>query len=299
MASTTFSLIAAPFTPFGVDGAVDDGTIGRLAAHLATAGVDGAFVCGTTGEGPSLTTRERMHVAERWMAVAGPLRVLVHVGHASVEESRELAAHAARIGAAGIGCFAPFFFRPRSIHALVETVARVASAAPNTPFFYYHIPSMTGVDLPMREFLPVAAARIPSLAGIKYTHDDLDDFEACLRYDGGRFEMLFGRDEILLDAVERGAMAAIGSTYNFMAPRYRALLAARGRGEASAARAAQDAAARVIDVMLRHGGLAAGKAMMAISGVACGPVRLPLESLDAAAVRALRADLTGVGFEHA
>jgi N-acetylneuraminate lyase len=111
--------------------------------------------------------------------------------------------------------------------------------------------------------------------------------------------MLFGRDEILLDAVDRGAMSAIGSTYNFMAPRFRELLAARSRGDASAARAAQDAAARVIDVMLRHGGLAAGKAMMAMAGVACGPVRLPLESLDAAAVTSLRADLAGVGFEHA
>jgi hypothetical protein len=39
--------------------------------------------------------------------------------------------------------------------------------------------------------------------------------------------------------------------------------------------------------------------MMAMAGVACGPVRLPLESLDAAAVTSLRADLAGVGFEHA
>lgn len=299
MSSTSFSLIAAPFTPFRDDGAVDGRTIGILAEHLVSTGVDGAFVCGTTGEGPSLTTRERMVVAERWMDVAGPLRVLVHVGHASVEESRELAAHAARIGAAGIGCFAPFFFRPGSIRSLVETMASVATAAPTTPFFYYHIPSMTGVDLPMRDFLAAAAAHIPSLAGIKYTHDDLDDFEACLRHAAGRFEMLFGRDEILLDAVDRGATAAIGSTYNFMASRYRAMLAAHGRGDSSAARDEQDAAARVIDVMLRHGGLPAGKSMMAMAGVDCGPVRLPLESLDAEARTSLRADLAGVGFATA
>ena len=108
MASTTFSLIAAPFTPFGADGAVDEGTIARLAAHLAESGVDGAFVCGTTGEGPSLTTRERMLVAERWMAVAGSLRVLVHVGHAVVSRRLRRAAGAAAFvdrGAIGIYLF--------------------------------------------------------------------------------------------------------------------------------------------------------------------------------------------------
>lgn len=296
MAVSSLTLIAAPFTPLRPDGTLDEDVIERQAARLVSDGVDGAFVCGTTGEGPSLTSAERMRVAERWMASAGPLQVLVHVGHASVMESRALAEHAARIGAAGIGCFAPFFFRPATIDDLVASAAAVAAAAPGLPFFYYHIPSMTGVDLPMRDVLPVAAARIPNLAGIKYTHDDLDDFEACVRFEGGRFEMLFGRDEMLLDAVGRGATAAIGSTYNYMAPRYRRMFAAQERGDASAARAEQHAARAVIDVMLRHGGLPAGKAIMALIGIDCGPVRLPLMSLDATARRRLGVDLSAVGF---
>jgi N-acetylneuraminate lyase len=296
MAESSFTLIAAPFTPLQEDGTLAEAVIERQAARLAADGVDGAFVCGTTGEGPSLTSAERMRVAERWVANAGPLRVLVHVGHASIAESRALAAHAARIGAAGVGCFAPFFFRPATVDDLVASAAAVAAAAPELPFFYYHIPSMTGVDLPMRAFLPVAAARIPNLAGIKYTHDDLDDFEACTRFEGGRYEMLFGRDEMLLDAVGRGATAAIGSTYNSMAARYRRMFAAWRSGDTAAARAEQDAARAVIDVMLRHGGLPAGKAMMGLVGVDCGPVRLPLAGLDAEARQRLQVDLAAVGF---
>ena len=48
--------------------------------------------------------------------------------------------------------------------------------------------------------------------------------------------------------------------------------------------------------MNRHGGLPAGKAMMKLIGVDCGPVRLPLRSLSAAAEGALRADLERLGF---
>ncbi len=32
------------------------------------------------------------------------------------------------------------------LDALVAFVSEVAGAAPNTPFFYYHIPEMTGVE---------------------------------------------------------------------------------------------------------------------------------------------------------
>lgn len=293
-------LIAAPFTPFLVDGSIAGERIAPLADRLVTDGVLGAFVCGTTGEGPSLTTAERMLVAERWVAASrGRLRIFVHVGHTSAADARALAAHAERIGADAIGCLAPYFFKPRTIEDLVDFCGHVAAAAPALPFFYYHIPSMTGASFAMRDFLPVAARRIPTLAGIKYTFEDLEDFAACVAFDGGRFSMLFGRDEILLDGLDAGATGAIGSTYNFMAGIYLQIIAGRSRGDRAAAEAAQARARAIIDVMLGHGGLPAGKRMMAISGIECGPVRPPLVDLDAEAAETLRKELAVVGFPRA
>lgn len=290
-------LVAAPFTPFHPDGSLDTSPVGRQAANLIADGVTGAFVCGTTGEGPSMSTAERMRVAEAWVPAARErLRVIVHVGHASVAEAMVLAAHAQGIGAAGIACMAPYFFKPGSVEDLVAFCAPVAAAAPDLPFYYYHIPSLTGANLPMVTFLAAAGRVIPSLAGIKYTHEDMLDFSACLRFDGGRYDILFGRDEMLLAGLALGAKGAIGSTYNYMSPIYHRVIEAFARGDTAAARAEQARATDIIAVMLRHGGLPAGKAMMAIAGIDCGPVRPPLHDLGDARRESLRRDLEPLGF---
>jgi len=293
-------LVAAPFTPFRGDGSLADEIIERQCERLVTEGVQGAFVCGTTGEGPSLTVAERMRVSERWVAAAGNrLKVLVHVGHTSAADARALAAHAQEIGADAIGCLAPYFFKPASIAALVEFCGHVAAAAPALPFYYYHIPSLTGVAFAMREFLPVAARSIPNFAGIKYTHEDVADFAACVRFEDHAYEMLFGRDELLLEGLATGATGAIGSTYNYMPGFYHALIAATREGNARVARAWQDKANRVIEVMIRHGGLPAGKHIMRLVGADCGPVRPPLATLTPAAAATLEADLADIGFPEA
>jgi N-acetylneuraminate lyase len=290
-------LIAAPFTPFQADGSLDLAKIDVLADLLVADGARGAFICGTTGEGASMTTEERMRVAYRWTTVARErLRVYVHVGHTSAADARTLAAHAQRIEADAIGCLAPYFFKPRSCDELADYCGYVAAAAPGLPFYYYHLPSLTGVSFTMRDFLPVAASRIPTLAGIKFTYEDVVDFTACTRFDGGRFEMLFGRDELLLEGLAAGASGAIGSTYNFMAPVYTRLIESWAAGDLATAKSLQSQATRVIDVMNRHGGLPAGKRIMKLARLDCGPVRLPLIDLDSVAAERLRVDLLAVGF---
>ncbi|MBI4622324.1 MAG: dihydrodipicolinate synthase family protein [Verrucomicrobia bacterium] len=93
-------LIAAPFRSVHADASLNLDAIEPHAAWLREQDVADAFVCGTTGEGMSLTVDERMHVAERWSRVAPPgFRVMVHVGHNSLENCRWLAAHAQEIGA--------------------------------------------------------------------------------------------------------------------------------------------------------------------------------------------------------
>jgi len=291
-------LVAAPFTPFKAGGAVDLAKIERLAASLAANRVAGAFVCGTTGEGVSMTTAERMRVAERWQASAGPkLRVIVHVGHTSLGDSRALAAHAQKIGAAAVGCMAPFCFKPSKAEDLAAFCAEVAAAAPELPFYYYHIPCVTGVTIPAFDFLRAAADRIPNLAGIKFTHENLMDFAACARWEGGRFDALFGRDEMLLAGLSAGAEGAIGSTYNYAAPVYHRIIAAYGRGDMAAAQDEQARANAMIAVLIRYGGLPpAGKAFMKAIGLDCGTVRLPLRSLTAEQEEALRGEAEAAGF---
>ncbi len=126
----------------------------------------GAFVCGTTGEGVSLSLAERMQVAERWRAAAGPqLRVIVHVGYSCLGDAQALAAHAQSIGAHAIATVGPSYFKPSSLADLVDWCVELAASAPDLPFYYYHIPVFTGLRFSMRTFLELAAPRYPDAGG--------------------------------------------------------------------------------------------------------------------------------------
>lgn len=294
-------LVAAPHTPMHPDGRINMGAIDRQAALLHSSGVAGVFVCGTTGEGLSMTSAERMDVAARWIQVAPKgLTVIVHVGHASVTEARALAAHAEKSGAAAIGAMAPFFFKPSSPADLAAVCAEIAGGAPETPFYYYHIPSMTGVAMPMVRFLEAAAGRVPTLAGIKYTYEDMMDFELCRAFDGGRFDMLFGRDEALLCGLALGARGAVGSTYNFAAPLYLEIIRAFDAGDLATARRLQRRSMELIQLLIAapSGFMHAAKSMMKVLGVDCGPVRPPLKNLTAEQFKALEAGLERLKFSE-
>lgn len=290
-------LIAAPHTPMHADGRLNEAAIERQAEWLVTHGVSGAFICGTTGEGLSLTVSERIRVADQWCRVArGKLAIVVHTGHACLHDARELASHAEKCGADAVAAMIPALFKPRSVAELVDCCAQIASASPGLPFYYYHIPSMTGLNFSMADFLHEASARIANLAGVKFTHEDLMDLHQCLRVEQGRFNLLFGRDEILLSALVLGARGAVGSTYNFAAPIYLRMMAAFAAGDLATAEQEQARAAAMIRTLNRYGGLAAGKAVMKMFGLDCGPVRLPLRDLTADQYQALATDLERIGF---
>jgi N-acetylneuraminate lyase len=293
----TNGLIAAPFTPLLADGSLNLGAISGYARHLHRIGVVGAFICGTTGEGASLTLAERRAVAERWRQAAPPgLRVIVHVGHTCLADARELAAHAQAIGADSIACLAPYFFKPDGVAGLVEWCAQIAAAAPQLPFYYYHMPSMTGCNVCVADFLAAAAPRIPNLAGIKFTFEDLEDFARCLRFADGRYDVLFGRDELLHSALKLGARGAVGSTYNFAAPLYQRVIAAYDRGDEATAAALQARAVEMIQICVNGGGhpIANFKSLMRRLGVDCGPTRLPLTDPTVAQATAMLARLEGL-----
>ncbi len=290
-------LIAATFTPMHPDGSGDLAPVPAMVEGLLRNGITALYVCGSTGEGPSLTTEERERVAEAFVAAAaGRLPVMVQVGHNSVEDARRLAAHAASIGADAISAVSPSYFIPEGVAALVETLGRVTDAAPDLPFYYYHIPRLSGVSLSPLAFLEAAPARMPSLAGVKFSCRDVEVMQACLAFDGGRFNILFGVDEMLLSGLAAGCHGAVGSTYNFLAPLYHEVMRRLAAGDLSGAQAHQLLAARMIAVILRRHANAGIKAAMTLAGVPCGPARLPLSPLTDAEIAGMRDELDALGF---
>jgi len=292
-------LVSAPYTAMNPDCSINLEVIERQADFLYNNGVVGAFICGTTGESMSLTTRERKAIAGRWAdVIPDGLKLIVHVGHTSIEDCKALGAHAREIGAWAIGAMAPCFFKPRNIEDLVSFCAEVAASAPSLPFYYYHIPSLTHVHFPMISFLEQGSAKIPNLAGIKYTYEDLMDYQLCLSFSDGRFDMLFGRDEILICGLSLGARGAVGSTYNFASPLYNKLIEAFEDGDLAGARELQKKAVDLLQLLFRSPSSfhAVGKSIMTMLGIDCGPVRSPLANITHVQYENLKTELGKIGF---
>lgn len=290
-------LVAATFTPMHADGRLALDRVPALVEHLLGEGIKGFYAVGSTGEGVLLSGEERKSVAEAYVrATAGRIPVLVQVGHNSTFEACELAAHAQQVGAAGVSATPPFYFKPGNVTVLVDTMAQIAAAAPRLPFYYYHIPILTGVAFDMVEFLTLAQERIPTLAGIKFTSSNFAEMQACLEFGRDRFQIFHGFDEMLLCGLAVGAVGAVGSTYNYAPGFYQRVLAAVARGDLAEARRWQARAVEMVRIVLRYRGLAGQKAMMELIGFDCGPTRLPIVPLDAAERDCLRRELEAIGF---
>ena len=143
-------MVAATFTPMDENGDVNLSVIEKYADWIASTPIKGVFVCGTTGEFSSLTIDERKLILEKWVASAGKrFKVIAHVGSNCQRSAMELACHAEKAGADAIASIAPSFFKPGTVDELIDFFAPVCRSASGLPFYYYNMPSITGVNLPV------------------------------------------------------------------------------------------------------------------------------------------------------
>jgi N-acetylneuraminate lyase len=291
-------LVAAAFTPMQPDGSLHLSMAKTMVDFLIRTGIKGLYVCGSTGEGPLLTTEERKATAAAYVeAAGGRLPVVVQVGHSSVTEARQLAAHAQQIGADAISAVPPYYFKPNSIDILIDCLAEIAGGAPKLPFYYYHVPLLTSVSLDPVELLSHVSAKVPTFAGIKYTAATIDELQTLIGMEGGRFDILFGRDEMMLSGLTAGAKGMVGSTFNFAAPLYCRLIEAFQRGDIDEARRWQELSVAMVRAIVRyrfHAGLKATVGL--VGGPECGPNRLPIVPLTTQELASMRQELDAIGF---
>ncbi len=297
----TKGLIAAPFTPMDKKGEVLFEQIPYYYNFLKKNGVIGAFINGSTGEGVSLTEKEKTKTTQAWAnhRKTNPgLKIINLVGGTSYAECINAAQISADAGMDAISILAPYYFKPGNAGQLAEFCAKIAEAVPEMPVYYYHIPVLTGCYISMFDFLKVAAPMIPNLAGIKFTNEDFMDFQTCLNFENGKFDMLWGRDENLLSALVLGTQGAVGSTYNYAAPLYLQLMKAFNSGDLQKARKLQQLSIDMIRLLGKYGGIATGKAYMKYIGLDCGEFRLPIKNMNENSFEAFKTDVKALKMEN-
>lgn len=292
-------LVAAPFTPMHPDGEVNPDLIEKYHSMLSSNGVVGAFINGSTGEGVSTTLREKLVVSEAWAKAnsGGEIKVINHLGGTCYKECMELAKESEKMGLYAVALTSPSYFKPANAKMLAEYFIRVASSVPEMPVYYYHIPVLTGGYFNMIDFVREVAPRVPNFAGIKFTHEDFMDFLSCLNYEGGKYDMLWGRDENFLSAMVLGARGAVGSTYNYAAPLYIKMIEAFDRNDTEEARSLQQKSIDMITLLGKYGGIATGKAYMRFIGLECGEFRLPVRNMSRSDYDSFVKDVKSLGMD--
>src|SRR5665213_770466 len=134
-------VLTAMVTPFRPDGAINFDVAIQLAEHLVKEGVDGLVIGGSTGEGSSLSDKEKL---ELFACIAGAVSVPVLAGSTFADTARsvELTSQVIDTGVTGILATTPAYARP-SQRGIKEHFAAIAEST-ELPIMLYDIPVRTG-----------------------------------------------------------------------------------------------------------------------------------------------------------
>tara|TARA_R110002020_G_scaffold28563_4_gene90888 strand:+ start:5414 stop:6376 length:963 start_codon:yes stop_codon:yes gene_type:complete len=156
-------VIPALMTPCKPDRTPDFDALVRKGTELVAAGMSGVVYCGSMGDWPLLTDAQRMEGVER--LVGAGLRVIVGTGAINSAAAVALAAHAQKVGAAGLMVIPRVLSRGNSATAQRHHFEAVLSAAPDLPAVIYNSPYY-GFETKADLFMALRAKH-PNLVGFK------------------------------------------------------------------------------------------------------------------------------------
>lgn len=296
---TARGLMPPVFTPLNDDHSINYSAIAGYAKYLADNGIKSVLVGGTTGENMSLAVSDRKKLVDEWVKVAKStgLHVQVQVGGAPLADVLDLASYCQRAGADSLLTLPELYFKPANVSELVYYIGLVASAAPKLPVLYYHIPSMSRVEINMPAFVTEATACIPNFKGLKFTSNDLSEGAQVLRALKKDQEMFLGADTLLAPAALLGIKSSIGTTFNLFPRLAQDILDAVENNDVAKARALQEKLSLAIEAHTVEGPwvpiMKAG--MEIVSGIKVGPPSQPQREISAEAKQRIHAKLRGLG----
>lgn len=200
-------IITAMVTPFTGDGEVDYKRAGQLAEHLVKNGSDAVLVCATTGEAPTLSTEEKLHLFEVVKEKIGNKPMLCGTGTNSTKATLELSKLAKERGADGLLIVTPYYNKPPQ-DCIVKHFQAVAEAV-DLPIIAYNIPGRTGTEIKPRTLAEIAS--IPNVVAVKESLPHIDSISELshLVQDNNNFSIYSGDDSSFLPTLAVGGVGVV------------------------------------------------------------------------------------------
>jgi 4-hydroxy-tetrahydrodipicolinate synthase len=276
-------------TPF-IDGAVDEASLARLAAHFVDQ-VDGFIVAATTGEGLVLDDDETERVV-RCVVETVSRRKPVLLGLCG-SDTRGLVQRLQATGTWHVDGYlitCPYYSRP-SQEGMFQHFSRLAEST-DLPVLVYNIPYRTGINLRNETLLRLAAEH-RNIAGVKDCCADMAQSDDLLRHRPSGFAVLTGEDAQFFHAMTAGADGGILASAHAGPAAFAVVADAIAAGRLAEARACWNGLLDLVRLLFAEPNPAPIKQLLWRRGLIGSPeLRLPMTGVSAALADRLEAWVT-------
>src|SRR5512138_3869287 len=268
------------------DGAADLRSLRELVEWQVYEGTDGLVPCGTTGEGATLTAKERAEVIRTTIEAArGKAAVIAGAGSNATHEAIESVKMAKELRADAALVVTPYYNKPTP-EGLYRHYTAIWEAA-RFPVVAYNVPSRTSVDM-----MPDTVARLAksgAIVGIKEATANMDrQIQLIERVGKDAIAYLSGDDFTVVPYSACGGHGVISVVGNIAPRAMKDLVLAARRGDLAKALDRQVAMADLNRMMFVETNPGPVKAAVALLGKATGELRLPLAPVSEASLAKIR-----------
>ena len=199
-------------TPFHQDGSIDDDALRNLVSWQVESGINFLIPCGTTGETPTLSHDEWLHVIDLTVeVVAGRVPVVAGATSNSTNDAVEKAKEVgSRPGVSAILTASPYYNKPtqegqyRHFKAIAEGVDK--------PILLYNVPGRTGANIEPGTLARLA--EVPNILGVKEASGNITQIAEVLNAVPDHFLVFSGDDAITLPVIALGGVGIISVASN-------------------------------------------------------------------------------------
>ncbi len=210
-----YGVIPALVTPLDEQGNLMEEALRQVIDYTIAGGVHGVFILGSTGEIYGLEWEQKKRAIEITVEqTAGRVPVYAGASEITTRDCIKLAKLAESIGGvSAVSVLTPFFISP-SKSELKEHYLTIASAT-KLPVILYGNDDRTNVSIPAD--LAADLAKVENIVGIKDSSGDMTKMGEYIRLTSGEnFNVIAGRDTLILSNLAYGGAGAIAATANIV-----------------------------------------------------------------------------------
>lgn len=230
-------IYSALVTPFTSEGKVDLEKLKKfIKFEVQKLNIDGLYICGSTAEAFLLDKTERSQIMQTVAEyvrkdLKSKITLIAQVGGLNIFDMKSLASEAKKFGYDAISAVTPFYYSYKFED--LENYYQIVAKTIDLPLFIYYLPALTAINISNENFNKLL--KIKNVAGVKYSSPDLFLLERLIQENPNKF-FLYGVDEFLMAATTLGIHGAIGSTYNLLGKKAKAIFELTQKNKISEAR---------------------------------------------------------------